>query len=339
MEKNNDRGKRAESPGQIPKSGWKDVLLRVKDQLSTDNIDIVSAGVAFYFFLALFPALAAIISIYGLVMDPAQVEQHMSQLTSVLPEQAHQMISDRLHSIAQQSGSTLGWGVALSILISLWSANKGTKSLFEGINIAYDERDERGFFKQNAITLLFTLGGIIVGLLSVGFVVAFPALIGNLGLSGTLATVISWARWPVLGAIIIFALALIYKYAPDRDRPQFKWVNWGSVIATVLWVVGSLLFSWYVNNFGSYNETYGAVAAVIIMMLWFNLTSFIILLGAEINSELEHQTAKDTTIGKPEPMGSRNAYHADHVAGRPKDREPKTRDRENQSRSDRERKH
>jgi membrane protein len=321
-----DRGYRAESPREIPKPGWKDVFIRVKSQLQTDNIDIVSAGVAFYFFLAIFPALAALVSIYGLLTEPAQVEQQMNQLTAVLPEQAHQMLSERLHSIASQSSGTLGWGVALSILLSLWSANKGTKSLFEGINIAYDERDERGFLKQNGLTLLFTLGGMILAIVCLALVVAFPALVGKLGLPETVQSIIDWARWPLLGIILIFTLALIYKYAPDRDNPKFKWVSWGSVIAAVLWVGGSLLFSWYVNNFGNYNETYGSVAAVIILMLWFNLSSFIILLGAEINSELEHQTAKDTTIGEPQPIGDRNAYHADHVAKRQGSK--KTRDRE-----------
>ncbi|PRY10183.1 membrane protein [Pontibacter ummariensis] len=309
-----NKGRTAERPSDIPGSGWKQVMLRVKDQISSDNIGIVSAGVAFYFFLALFPTLTAIISIYGLVTDPATVEQQMEQLTNVLPQEAHQLLTEQLRSIAEKSGSSLGWGVALSILLSLWSANSGTKSLFEGINIAYDEENDRSFLKLNAITLLFTLGGIILGIITVTLVVGFPALAGNLGLSDTIQTVISWGRWLILAAIVMFGLALIYKVAPTRDDPKFRWVSWGSAIATVLWLVGSLLFSWYVNNFGSYSETYGSVAAVIILMLWFNLTSFIILLGAEINAELEHQTAKDTTVGKPEPMGQRGGYHADHVA-------------------------
>ncbi len=316
-----DKGHRANKPGEIPKSGWKDVFLRVKDELQEDNLNLVAAGVAFYFFLAIFPALVAIVSIYGLITDPVQVEQQLEQISSALPEQAHQIIEERLKSIAGQSDGALGWGVALSILISLWSANKGTKSLFLGVNIAYNERNERGFIKENALTLAFTLGGIILGILCVALVVVFPALVDRLGLPDVLETVIQIARWPVLAAIMVFAIALVYKYAPDRDNPKFKWVTWGSVIATFLWIAGSMLFTWYVNNFGNFNETYGSAAAVIILMLWFNLTSFVILLGAEINSELEHQTAKDTTIGKPEPIGERDAYHADHVAGR-KNRSP-----------------
>ncbi|MCC9136975.1 YihY/virulence factor BrkB family protein [Pontibacter silvestris] len=308
------RGRQAEKPSEIPGAGWKEVMLRVKDQLSTDNINIVAAGVAFYFFLALFPTIAAIISIYGLLTEPAQVEQQMEQLTAFLPQEAHQLLTDRLRSVAQKSSTTLGWGVLLSILLSLWSANSGTKSLFEGINIAYDERNDRSFFKLNALTLLFTLGGIIIGSISMALVVAFPAIIDKLGLPGGVTTVLQLGRWLLLIAIIMLALAVIYKVAPNRDNPKFKWVSWGSAVATILWVIGSLLFSWYVNNFGNYGETYGPVASVIILMLWFNLTSFIILLGAEINSELEHQTAKDTTVGEEKPMGRRGGYHADHVA-------------------------
>lgn len=324
-----DRGYRAERPGEIPKSGWKDVFTRVKDQIKADHMDIVSAGVAFYFFLAIFPALAAFVSIYGLVTEPAQVEQQLDQLTAVFPQQAHEMLADRLHSIASQSSETLGWGMALSVLLSLWSANKGTKSLFEGINIAYDERDERGFIKQNALTLMFTLGGMILAIVGLVAVVAVPAMVGNLGLPEIAQTIIRWARWPVLGIILVGVLSLIYKYAPDRDNPKFKWVSWGSVIAAVLWIGGSLLFSWYVKNFGSFDETYGSVAAVIILMLWFNLTAFVILLGAEINSEMEHQTAKDTTVGEDRPIGERNAYHADHVAKRSgNERKTRTKDRE-----------
>lgn len=313
------KGREAESPKEIPATGWKQVMLRVKEQLATDNISIVAAGVAYYFFLALFPTLAAIISIYGLVTSPAEVEQQMEQLTAVLPPEAHDMLTERLQSIAQQSSSSLGWGALLGILLSLWSANSGTKSLFEGINIAYDEQNDRSFLKLNTITLLFTLGGIILGSLCVTLVIAFPAIIEHLGLPGWLETVLQLGRWVLLVVFIMGALALIYKVAPKRDNPKFKWVSWGSAMATALWLLGSLLFSYYVNNFGNYSETYGSVAAVIILMLWFNLTSFIILLGAEINSELEHQTAKDTTVGKEKPLGQRNAYHADHVAGDPGD--------------------
>lgn len=309
----------AEKPSEIPKKGWKDVSMRIKDQIAQDHIPIVSAGVAFYFFLALFPSLIAAISIYGLVMDPGQVEQQMNQVAGILPDQAAQMISGILQDVAGQAGETLGWGLLLSLLFSIWSAHQGTAAVFEGVNIAYDEIDERGFFKQKGITLLFTLGVIIAGIICTALVVVFPALVESINLPSILQTLILWLRWPLLALFVIAGLGLIYKTAPDRNKPEFRWVSYGAVIATIFWLMGSLLFSFYMNNFGNYNEMYGSFAAVVILMLWFYLTAFIILLGAEINSEMEHQTFTDTTVGEDKPMGSRAGYHADHVAGNDKD--------------------
>jgi len=313
-----DRGHNAEKPSQIPKKGWKDIALRVKDRLTKDHVTLVSAGIAFYFFLAIFPAISAALSIYGLVMEPAQVEQQMSQLVNVLPEQAHQMISDVLQQQSEKSESSLGWSLVLSLLISLWSANRGTKAVFEGVNISYDETDGRGFFLKNAVTLMFTLGGIIIGILAIVMVVAFPALIDKIGLPSTLETIIQFLRWPVLALIVMLALTAVYKTAPHRESPAFKWASWGAVIATVFWLVGSLLFSLFVKNFGILDEAYGSFAAVITLMLWFFLTAFIVFLGAEVNSEMEHQTRRDTTSGEDKPMGQRGGYHADHVAGKDK---------------------
>lgn len=310
-----NRGHNAKKPTQIPKKGWKDIASRVKDQLTKDHVSIVSAGIAFYFFLAIFPTIAAALSIYGLLMEPAQVEQQMSQLANALPEQAHQMVSKILEQQSEKSGSSLGWSLVLSILISLWSANKGTKAVFEGVNITYNEKDERGFIKLNALTLLFTICGIIIGFLAIAMIVIFPAVIDMIGLPSTLETIVQLLRWLILALIVISALAVVYKVAPYRESPEFKWTSWGAIVATVLWLAGSLLFTLYVNNFGSFDATYGSFAAVIMLMLWFYLTAFIILLGAEINSEMEHQTSRDTTTGEDKPMGQRGGYHADHVAG------------------------
>jgi membrane protein len=313
-----DRGHNAEKPTQIPPKGWKDIALRVKNRLTKDHVTLVSAGIAFYFFLAIFPSIAAALSLYGLVMEPAQVEHQMSQLVNVLPEQAHQMISDILKQQSEKPGSSLGWSLVLSVLISLWSANKGTKAVFEGINITYDETDGRGFLKRNAVTLIFTLGGIIIGFFAIAMVVAFPALIDKIGLPSTLETIIQFLRWPVLALIVMFALTAVYKVAPNRESPALKWASWGAIIATVFWLAGSLLFSLFVNNFGILDEAYGSFAAVITLMLWFFLTAFIVLLGAEVNSEMEHQTKLDTSTGEDKPMGQRGGYHADHVAGKDK---------------------
>ncbi len=311
----NQRGRKAEKPKQIPKKGWQEVALRVKDQFSKDHILIVSAGTAFFFFLAIFPTIAAALSIYGLIMDPVEVGQQMNQLGTILPDQARQVISDILERQSAKSGSALGWSLVLSILISLWTSNIGTRALFKGLNITYNEKDERGFLKVSGISLLFTIGGIIIGFVALGIVVAFPAFINNFGLPSTLERTIQLLRWPILALMVMSALSIVYKVAPSRSNPQIRWASWGAVVATLLWLIGSLLFNLYVSNFGTLDATYGSFAAVIILMLWFFLTAFIILLGAEINAEMEHQTSKDTTIGEDKPMGERGAYHADHVAG------------------------
>jgi membrane protein len=307
-------GQSARKPSDIPKKGWKEISSRIALQIKKDHLQIVAAGVAFYFFLALFPTIAAAISIYGLVMSPAEVQQQMGQLTAVLPEEAYSLISNILEQFSSESQQTLGWSLAISILFSLWSANKGTSALFEGINIAYNELDERSFFAKNGLTLLFTLGGILIGLLGLTVVAGVPALLDSFSLNSTVKTLIQWLRWPVILIIIFFALGLTYKMAPDRVRAKFRWVSTGAILATIFWLLGSLLFSLYVNNFGSFSETYASFAAVVILMLWFFLTSFIILLGAEVNAEMEHQTAMDTTIGEEEPMGQRGGYYPDHVA-------------------------
>lgn len=281
------RVKVIKSPKKIKKSGWKQILMRVKDRIEEDNLTIVGAGVAFYAFLAIFPALMALLSIYGLAVDPQQAEQQISQLSGMMPEEAFTVIKERVENLITTSGSTLGWGTALGILISLWSANAGTKSLFKGIDIAYEVKNERGFIKQNALTLLFTLGAIITLLLSLALIVIFPAIVHTFGLPDQIEVLISWLRWPLLAAIVILVICLIYRYAPDRKAPKFKWVLVGASLATVLWLLASLGFSFYVSNFGNYGEMYGSISAVVILLLWLFLTSFIILLGAEVNSATE----------------------------------------------------
>jgi membrane protein len=321
MDKNKNkvknRGNEAEKPKQIPFAGIKDIGKRVFSQINKDHVQIVSAGVGFYFFLALFPTIVAAISIYSLVLEPSQIQEQLSNLNRLLPQKAFEMINGFLEPILKEDKQKLGWGLLISILISLWSANKGTSALFEGINIAYNE-ESRGIIKKNALTLVFTLGAIVLGMLSLLIVIFFPIFIGKIGFSETIESVLGWGRWIVLGFILVFTLSMLYKIAPHRDNPEFKWVSWGAVIGAVLWVLGSALFSWYVNNFGSYSDLYGSFAAVVILLLWLFLTAFIVLLGAEINSEMEHQTRKDTTVGEDDPMGQRGGYHADHVAGKDK---------------------
>jgi membrane protein len=307
------RGREAERPGEIPTRGWKDILLRVKDEMTADNLSMVAAGVAFYILLAIFPALAALISIWGLFADPATVQQQIDSLGTMLPQQALAILDEQMTRVAGSASNALSVGIIIGILAALWAAAKGMKALIEALNIVYDETESRGFIKLNAIALLLTLGLILFIIVTIGAVVVLPALLGNLGLGSTMGDLLSLARWPLLAVMMMLTLAILYRFAPSRDTPRWQWVSWGAVGATVLWIIGSILFSWYVSNFGSYNETYGSVGAVIILMMWFWLSAYIVLIGAEVNAEMEHQTARDTTTGSRQPRGSRGAHVADTV--------------------------
>jgi membrane protein len=309
-----NRGRGATRPFEFPLHGWKEILGRVLRQTKADHVSLVAAGVAFYAFLALFPALIAIVAIYGSFTDPADLQRHLDVLSTIVPQDVHDLLSEQLQVLTEGPDRVLGWSAVISILISLWSANKGTKALFEGLNIAYDEEDARGFLGKNALTLLFTFG------IAAGFVVAAIAVIGfsalsdYLALPGYVTTIVAWTRWPLIAALLMVGLALLYKVAPARSSPRLRWVSVGAAAAICLWLVGSVGFSLYVERFGSYANTYGSLAAIAIFLLWLYLSAFVVLLGAEINSEMEHQTAEDTTVGPDRPMGFRGAYHADHVA-------------------------
>ncbi|MDT0688078.1 YihY/virulence factor BrkB family protein [Autumnicola psychrophila] len=284
--------KGVKSPTKIKGSGWKDIVLNVKDQIAEDNVSIVSAGVAFYAFLAVFPAILSLISIYGLAVSPEQIQNQLSQLSGMMPQEAFGILESQIENFMSTSGQTLGWGTALGILFSLWSANKGTKSLFIGVDIAYGTEEPRGFIKENALALLFTLGAVILVIISMALIVAYPVVVDMLGLPSGIETLIGWGRWLLLAGIVVFFLSLVYKYAPPRTTPAFKWVLPGALLATFLWLVASWGFSYYVSNFGSYGEVYGSISAVVVLLMWLFLTSFIILLGAELNSETEKHVRK-----------------------------------------------
>lgn len=306
-----DRGRHATSPRDIPRQGWKDILLRVKDEVGRDNVSIVAAGVAFYTLLAVFPALIAAVSIYGLVSDPADVARQMSEMTEMLPPSARSVVGDQLQAITTSSDQTLGLGLAISILAALWSASKGTSALVTGINIAYDEEETRGFLRQTTLNLGLTAAGIAFGVVAVGLITVVPHLFGTWATSTAGVIAIELGRWVLLLCGVLLAIAVIYRFAPARDKPRWRWVSYGSVAAAVLWLVASMLFSWYSARFASFNETYGSLAGVIVLLLWMQISAFAVLFGAELNSEIEHQTAVDSTEGEPEPMGRRGAVKAD----------------------------
>ena len=307
-------GRDAESPAQIPAQGWKQVLLRTKQQIKEDNIPLLAAGVAFYAFLALFPALIAAVTVYGLVADPAQVEEQIATISETLPQDAASLIGTQLRDIATSSSGALGWGLLASLAGALFSASGGVQNLIKAVNIAYDEEETRGFLKLRGLALLLTLGAVVFVVVAVGLIAVLPVVLESAGLGGVATFGVQAVRWLGLVAFVLLALAIVYRYAPDRDNPKFRWVGLGSFVATALWVLGSLAFSLYVSNFGSYGKTYGALAGVVVLLLWMWLTSLIVLVGAEINSETEMQTAKDTTEGPEKPMGERDAVKADSVA-------------------------
>ena len=294
MSKNIDQSNCVDSPHKISLSGWKTIILEVKNEIAADNVGIVSAGVAFYAFLAIFPAIMALISIYGLATDPQQIEQELSKLAVMMPEQAFSLLKQRVEIFLSTSGETLGWGTAIGILFSIWSSNKGTKSLFEGIDIAYDTIESRGFIKKIGMASFFTICGTILLLFSLAFIVLFPAFMHTLGLPEGTENIIEVLRWIVLAVIVTLFLCVIYQFAPARKRPELKWVLTGSIFSTVVWLLASWGFSYYVSNYGNYGEVYGSISAVVVLMLWLYITCFIILLGAEINSEIDDYVHPDS---------------------------------------------
>jgi membrane protein len=310
-------GREAEAPTQIPPRGWWQVTRRALKESSDDNVSILAGGVAFFAFLAIFPAIIAAITLYGLIADPADVAEQIESLSDLLPAQSQPLIAEQLNSIVQSSGRALGFSLIISVVAALWSASSGTGSLIQAVNLAYDEKESRGFLKLRGTALALTLGAIVFVLLTLTLVAVVPPVLEllQLGIVGTIIAQV--VRWALLIALVVSALAVVYRVAPDRAAPRFTWVSTGALVAAALWVLGSALFSLYVNNFGSYNKTYGALAGVVVLMLWLYLTSYIVLLGAEINAESERQTGKDTTRGESAPIGERGAEAADQLAEEP----------------------
>ena len=308
-----DRGRDAETPAEIPAKGWKDIAWRVYDGIQNDRVLLVAAGVTFYALLALFPATAALVSLYGLFADPSTIGEHLRLASGFLPEGALEVVGDQVKRIASQKG-TLGITFMGTLAFALWGANAGTKAIFDALNIIYKEREKRSFVGLTLQSLLFTLGAIALMLVALAGIVVVPVVLKLLGIPDASGpALLSLLRWPVLYLLILFALACLYRYGPSRTEPQWRWVTWGSAIAGAIWIGGSLLLSWYVANFGTYNATYGSLGAVIGFMVWMWLSTIVVLVGAEINAEMEHQTAKDTTKGRPKPMGTRGAKMADEL--------------------------
>jgi membrane protein len=267
---------------------WKNVFQYVKESASADNLSIVAPGIAFYLMLGLIPGIAALISIYGLVADPAQVQEHFEGISGGMPDEAAELLSSQMARIAEDQG-TAGLGALIGIAVALWAASQAVSALMQGLNIAYECPEKRGTIKLISVRLALTIVAVLFGLLAIGVIVVLPPVLDALPLPETLASVLSLVRWPLLLLLGIIALAVLYYYGPSRNLHEFRWITWGSAVATLLWVLGSALFSLYVANFADYNETYGALGAVVILLLWLLVTAYVILLGAEIDSALQRE--------------------------------------------------
>lgn len=306
------RGRNADKPTDVPKQGWLDVLSRTKQQLSEDNLSIVAAGVAFYGFVAVVPAIAVMVAIYGLIANPSQVAEHVAALTNVLPADVVPLLNEQMVRIASDS-TTAGIGAIIGVVIALYSSANATKALITGMNIAYGEKEERNFLKLTAVAMGLTLAAIVGVIVAVGLVAVLPTVLDRLHLTGSVELMLNILRWPLVIGGFVAALAIMYRYGPDRDNAKWRWISPGAGVAALLWLIGSALFSLYVSKAGTYDEVYGPLGAVVVFLMWLYLTAFVVLIGAELNAELERQTTKDTTEGEQKPMGQRDAHAADTV--------------------------
>jgi len=307
-------GRMASRPRSIGLRGWKHVFQRVWTEMGTDHLSLVAAGVAFYGLLAIFPAITALMALAGLVFEASDVMTQIETVTALVPEAAAEIIIDQVAAVAGSESGGLGLAALLGLGLALWSASKGVGSLMEGINLAYDETETRGFLALTATRLALTVFLVVGMVAGLGATIVLPSILQLLALGPTVETVIGLARWAALLVMTMLGLAVLYRFAPSRRAAQWRWLTPGAVLATVLWVLGSAGFAFYVQNFGSYQETFGALAGVIILLMWLWISALLILLGAELNAEAEAQTRIDTTVGDPMPIGRRGAVKADKSA-------------------------
>lgn len=311
-----NRGRLAQRPVEIAWRGWWDVIWRVQDQLDADNVSIVAGGLALFALLAVFPSLAAAVAIYGIVASPEAIAAQIQSFSGMLPAATLEILQNQLQTLVTRRHETLSIGVVIGILIAMWSARKGMVALITAVNVAYNEHDRRSFLQRLLLSCTFTVCGVLGFVVMVLIGVAVPIVLAFIPLGTATQWVLLGVRWVLLWIIAVFALSALYRFAPHRTHPRWEWVNAGSVIAATLWLLGGVLFAIYVRNFDSFGAAYGAIGGVVVMLMWFYVSAYVVILGAEINSELERQTVNDTTVGPVKPLGERGAFSADTVGPR-----------------------
>ena len=299
-----ERGREADHPGKISPRGWMDIMWRAWGEISEANLFLIAGGVTYAILLALFPGLAALVSLYGLILDASQIEKQVGALSNILPAETQQLLVEQLHKLVEASNGALGVGAAVGVVLALWSASRGMSGLITALNIAYEEKERRGFFKLNMLALGLTLGQLVSGIVIIALVAVLPAAVQFLDVGGATKWLLLVVQWPLLIVLVMLGLAVLYRYAPDRDKPQWRWVSPGAIAATILWVIASIGFTVYVANFNSYDKTYGSLGGVIVSLTWLYLSALMVLLGAVINAQSEKQTRKDFDGGSGAPDGT-----------------------------------
>jgi len=307
------RGRRAAAPWHIPWGGWKDIFWRVYASTNDNRLLAVAAGVVFYSLLAIFPAIAAFVSLYGLVADASTIDAHLSLASGILPGGAVDLLHEQITKLAAKSNDKLSLGFIAGLALAFWSANAGMKAIIDALNVVYDEKEKRSFVKLNLVSLLFTFLAILSLMIALAAIIVAPIVFSVVGLSSLLKLSIVVLRWPLFLLLATVALAAIYRYGPSRREARWRWLSVGSAAAALGWLISSALFSWYIANFGAYNAAYGSLGAAVGMMMWMWISAIVILVGAELNAEIEHQTARDSTVGVEKPLGRRGAVMADTV--------------------------
>jgi membrane protein len=288
-----DHGRRSKSPFAIPWAGWKDIFRRTYQRIDDDRLLATAGGVVFFGLLAVFPAVTALVSSYGLFADPSTISDNLQTLAMMLPAGTFEIVKDQVARVVSKGNTALGATFLFGLVLAIWSANAGVKSIFDALNVAHETREQRGFFRLNLISLCFTVGGIVALLLMVGAVVAFPLALDHLGIAPESKLIVALARWPLLLVILLAALAILYRFAPSREAPRWQWLSVGAVTAALLWIAGSALLSWYLSAFANYSATYGSLGAAIGLMMWMWMSAIAVMFGAELNSEIERQSLRD----------------------------------------------